>query len=300
MGARILRRECKLLGREPNFAIFDGHDSFDLVKKVVKEVFPKKFDDEGIVKKMTEKKESPAYFAQKISERKNLGASSAGGAAAGGATAGAGTGSALRMAATNERENEIAKRVFNLYEEALARNNAFDFDDLIEKPVALFNARPETLRKYQSMYDAVLVDEWQDINPKQYELVKLLAGAHRNLSVVGDDEQTIYTWRYADVKMFLNFPKEWEGTQIEFLEENYRSTKTIIEAASAVVQNNAFRTPKKLWTANVDGDLISLFEAWGENDEAAWVAKRIGDMRKEIGDKRYERNPHLNGNAGDG
>lgn len=125
------------------------------------------------------------------------------------------------------------------------------------------------------MFDAVLVDEWQDINPMQYEFVKLLAGGHRNLSVVGDDEQTIYTWRYADIKTFLNFDKDWEGAAVHFLEENYRSTATIVNAAQAVVQNNRFRTPKKLRTSNPEGDPITLFEAWGENDEAAWMAREI-------------------------
>ncbi len=129
------------------------------------------------------------------------------------------------------------------------------------------------------MFDAILVDEWQDINPMQYEFVKLLAGGHRNLSVVGDDEQTIYTWRYADIKTFLNFDKDWKDAAVHFLEENYRSTATIVNAAQAVVQNNRFRTPKKLRTSNPEGNPITLFEAWGENDEAAWIAKKILDLQ---------------------
>ena len=145
------------------------------------------------------------------------------------------------------------------YEAALQRNNAFDFDDLIQKPVLLFKKNPVALKKYQAMFDAILVDEWQDINPMQYEFVKLLAGGHRNLSVVGDDEQTIYTWRYADIKTFLNFDKDWEDAAVHFLEENYRSTATIVNAAQAVVQNNRFRTPKKLRTSNPEGDPIDAF-----------------------------------------
>jgi DNA helicase-2/ATP-dependent DNA helicase PcrA len=129
------------------------------------------------------------------------------------------------------------------------------------------------------MFDIILVDEWQDINPMQYELVKLLAGEHRNLSVVGDDEQTIYTWRFADIRMFLNFDKDWHGAKIHFLEENYRSTKTIINAAQAVAERNRFRTPKKLWTSNAGGEPIILFEAWGENDEAMWIAQRISALQ---------------------
>ena len=253
LGARILRRECQLLGRDYNFTIFDDHDSFDLIKKAVKAVLPKQD-----TKSAAQKKESPAFFAQKIAEIKNLGAP-------------------VVNPRASSAENERVQAVFDLYEEALRRNNAFDFDDLIGKPVALFVAKPAVLRKYQMMFDAILVDEWQDINPKQYELVKLLAGGHRNLSVVGDDEQTIYSWRYANVKTFLNFDKDWSGAKVHFLEENYRSTGTIINAAAAVVQNNRFRAPKKLWTGNPDGEKIVLFEAWGENDEAAWIAQRIED-----------------------
>ncbi len=130
------------------------------------------------------------------------------------------------------------------------------------------------------MFDAILVDEYQDINPKQYELVLLLAGEHRNLSVVGDDEQTIYSWRYADIKTFLNFDKEWKGASVHFLEENYRSTGTIIRAAAAVAKHNRFRTPKNLWTQNPDGDPIVLFEAWGENEEAEWIAEQIHSLRE--------------------
>lgn len=262
LGAKILRKECRLVGRDTNFAIFDDHDSFDLVKKAVKAVLPPKKEDEddGILGKKN-KKETPVYFAKKISELKNLG-------------------KLMPEARPTppEKESQI-QRVFEKYEAALARNNAFDFDDLIEKTVTIFKTHPEVLKKYQTMYDAILVDEYQDINPKQYELVSLLAGAHRNLSVVGDDEQTIYSWRYADIKTFLNFDKEWKGAHVHFLEENYRSTGTIIRAAAAVAKNNRFRTPKNLWTQNPDGDPIVLFEAWGENEEAEWIAGKIVALR---------------------
>jgi DNA helicase-2/ATP-dependent DNA helicase PcrA len=263
LGAKILRRECRSFGREPNFAIFDDHDSFELVKKAVKGVSPgrKSEDDESILVK-TKKDEAPAFFVQKIAEIKN-GVFAKGG---------------KRAQISPEKENQI-KIVFNAYEASLKRNNAFDFDDLIQKPNLLFQKNPAALKRYRALFDAVLVDEWQDINPVQYEFVKLLAGGHRNLSVVGDDEQTIYTWRYADIKTFLNFNKDWDGAAVYFLEENYRSTATIVNAAQAVVQNNRFRTPKKLRTSNPEGDRIRLFEAWGENDEAAWIAETISSAR---------------------
>ncbi len=261
LGAKILRKECRLVGRDPNFAIFDDHDSFDLVKKAVKAVLPpkKSDEDEGLLAKKN-KKDTPVYFAKKISELKNLG-------------------KLLPEARPNVEKEAQARRVFEKYEAALERNNAFDFDDLIEKVVTIFKTHPEVLKKYQRMFDAILVDEYQDINPKQYELVSLLAGEHRNLSVVGDDEQTIYSWRYADIKTFLNFDKEWKGASVHFLEENYRSTGTIIRAAAAVAKNNRFRTPKNLWTQNPDGERITLFEAWGENEEAEWIATQIQSLR---------------------
>jgi DNA helicase II / ATP-dependent DNA helicase PcrA len=254
-GARLLRRECRTFGRKPNFAIFDDHDSFDLLKKIVKAAVPKE----------KSKRDTPAFFAQKIAETKNLDAPVFG-------------------VNESEERKELVHAVFKRYEEALMRNNAFDFDDLIEKPVALFKKYPAALKRYQELFDAVLVDEYQDINPKQYELVKLLAGGHRNLSVVGDDEQTIYSWRYANIKTFLNFDKEWPRANVFFLEENYRSTGNIIRAAAAVVGNNQFRTPKKLFTQNEDGEQISLFEAWGENDEAEWIADQIGAAMSERDD----------------
>jgi len=266
LGARILRKECRLLGRTPNFAIFDDHDSFDLIKKAVKSVVPKPPKDDEGGRQTINKKEAPVFFAQKISEIKNKD----------------GALEEFRAAAKTGHDAKTASNilsVFEKYEAALARNNAFDFDDLIEKVVALFKNNPGVLKKYQGMFDAVLVDEYQDINPKQCELVTLFAEGHRNLSVVGDDEQTIYSWRYADIKTFLDFDKDWKGAHVYFLEENYRSTGNIIRAAASVVKNNSFRTPKNLWTQNPEGDPITLFEAWGENEEAAWIVQEIVKRR---------------------
>jgi len=298
LGARILRKECRHLGRTPNFVIFDDHDSFDLVKKAVKAILPRppKGEDDPFGRSLREKmnkKESPAFFAEKISEIKNRDGmveelkAFAGMAAAGRPAprngAGEADADAKGFTSVNARADvKTAKNivlVFEKYEEALLRNNAFDFDDLIQKTVQLFRANPAVLEKYQTMFDAILVDEYQDINPKQCDLVSLLAKRHANLSVVGDDEQTIYSWRYADIKTFLDFDKQWKGAAVHFLEENYRSTGTIIRAAAAVVKNNSFRTPKNLYTKNPDGEKITLFEAWGENEEAEWIAQEIGKLR---------------------
>ena len=257
LGARILREECRTLGRKPNFTIFDDHDSFNLIKRAVKAVIPK---NEAAKSEKQKDKETPALFAQGITKIKNM------------------NDSGLAAEPVNEK-NVATRKVFQKYESALIENNAFDFDDLIEKAVAIMKSHPAVLEKYQNRFDAILVDEYQDINPKQYEFIRLLAGRHRNVSVVGDDEQTIYTWRYADIGIFLNFEKHWPGAQIFFLEENYRSTGNIINAASAVVKNNHFRMPKTLWTKNSPGEAIRIWEAWGENEEAEWIAQEIQGIK---------------------
>lgn len=258
LGARILREECRVLERKPNFTIFDDHDSFNLIKKAVKSALPKNETDD----KSKKEKEAPALFAQGISKIKNM------------------NNADIDLEPSDEKKIATQK-VFQKYESALIENNAFDFDDLIEKAVAVMKSNPAVLEKYQNRFDALLVDEYQDINPKQYEFIRLLAGKHRNVSVVGDDEQTIYSWRYADIGIFLNFEKHWPGAQIFFLEENYRSTGNIIRAASNVVKNNRIRTPKTLWTKNAPGEPIMIFEAWGENEEAEWIAQEIQKIKSD-------------------
>jgi len=258
LGARILRKEARLFGRTPNFAIFDDHDSFDLIKKILKNLEGYKLAGRG--KKTNEK---PAFFYQKISEVKNLDKK-------------------IDIVGAREKEDFIASRVFDAYEKKLLDNNAFDFDDLIEKVVYLFKQYPDVLKKYQQKFEAVLVDEYQDVSPKQYELIKLLARNHKNLSVVGDDEQLIYGWRYANLKIFLNFESDWPGAQVAFLEENYRSTGNIIRAAAAISKNNARRRPKNLWTKNPGGKLIRITETSDENEEAEIIAGEIENCKLKI------------------
>lgn len=255
LGARILRKECRAFDRSPDFSIFDDHDSFDVMKKILKPASDQ--SDEKV-----DKKKTPAFFVNEVSRAKNLDL-----------VAGEPLGSA------NSFNGASISSVMGQYESILKENNAFDFDDLIEKVVALFKKEPRVLQKYQAMFDAVLVDEYQDINPKQHEFVKLLASGHRNLSVVGDDEQTIYGWRYADIGIFLNFEREWPGAKVYFLEENYRSTGTIIDAAAAVSKNNRLRAPKNLFTKNDGGDPISLFEAWSEGDESERIAHEVRESK---------------------
>lgn len=260
LGAKILREECKELDRKPNFTIFDDHDSFNLIKKATKSVLPKdeiKNDD-----KKGEK--SPVFFAEGISKIKNLDLDF----------------NSIQLS-QDKNKNENAQKIFNKYELALVENNAFDFDDLIQKTVALLKTNKKILEKYQNKFDALLIDEYQDINPKQYEFIKLLSDKHKNITAVGDDEQTIYSWRYADIGIFLNFQKQWNNSKIFFLEQNYRSTSNIINAAHNVVKNNRIRSPKILWTKNSAGEKIKIFEAWGENEEAEWIARQIKNLLRD-------------------
>lgn len=261
LGAKILREECKEFDRKPNFTIFDDHDSFNLIKKAAKSVLPK--DEEKDAEKKGKK--SSVFFAEGISKIKNLGMNF----------------DSVELS-QNEDENEIAKKIFNKYELALVENNAFDFDDLIQKTVEILKSNKKILEKYQNKFDALLIDEYQDINPKQYELIKLLSDKHKNITAVGDDEQTIYSWRYADIGIFLNFQKQWDNSKVFFLEQNYRSTSNIINAAHNVVKNNRIRSPKILWTKNPAGSKIKIFEAWGENEEAEWIARQIKALLRDI------------------
>lgn len=254
LGAKILRAESRHLGRKSNFVIFDGDDSFSLIKKIVKSLN----NGKGGAK--------PGDFAEKISEFKSKPEKLA----------------AAKNSAIKDRDLMFLN-AFETYEEALKRNNAFDFDDLIEKPVRLLTKHPEILKKYQKKFDALLIDEYQDLNPMQYELVKLLAGGHKNLSAVGDDEQLIYGWRHANLQTFLNFERDWPNAQISFLEENYRSTSNIINAASAVVQNNKYRRPKNLWTKNAAGSRIMITEVFDEIEEAERIAQAIEMKLKKCG-----------------
>ncbi len=247
-GARILRKEGGALGRQPNFVIFDDHDSFSLIKKILKS------------KKILDPNEKPSVVYEKISAIKN----------------------GMVKFDKGDLEKEEVKQIFEDYEKALRDHNAFDFDDLIDKVVWIFRNKPEVLTKYQRKFPYLLVDEYQDINHKQYELIKLLAGGG-NLSVVGDDQQTIYSWRGSDIEIFLSFRKDWLGNQIIFLEENYRSTSNIIQAATGMVKNNEYQISKtgvewevkKLWTRNLPGEKVKIVEMAEEEEEADWIAGKI-------------------------
>ncbi len=247
LGARILREAGHFLGRQPNFAIFDDNDSFKLIKKIIKDT--------------NEKNLKPADLANKISAIKN---------------------GMFKPAKVERREDWVLSQNFAEYEKKLLQNNAFDFDDLIQKVVLIFKTKPEVLARYQNRFSHFLVDEYQDINDVQYEMVKLLADREKNLSVVGDHNQTIYSWRGSNLEIFLNFERDWPKSRLIFLGENYRSTQKIIAAASELIKNNlkkpAGLKEDALWTSNPEGEQIVLKEAQGEIEEASWIAQEIKSL----------------------
>lgn len=249
LGARILKQELHNVKRRPGFSIFDDDDSLSIIKSICKEM------------NLAKDQFRPPVIAQRIGNIK----------------------SELKEASdlldSPDRRDLVFLEIFNRYERELIKNNAFDFDDLIEKPVRLFEEYPEILKKYQESFSHILVDEYQDINTAQYRLVRLLANNHKNISVVGDDAQAIYSFRGADFRNFLNFHRDWPSATIIKLEQNYRSTKNIITAAGAVIKNNKLQTPKELWTDNPDGELIKVVAAEEADTESTWIANEIRDIR---------------------
>ncbi|MBQ7102788.1 MAG: UvrD-helicase domain-containing protein, partial [Anaerotignum sp.] len=174
---------------------------------------------------------------------------------------------------------KIAK-VYQTYQKMLKENNALDFDDLIYKTVLLFRQFPEVLEKYQDRFRYIMVDEYQDTNTSQYELVAMLAAKYKNLCVVGDDDQSIYGWRGANIRNILDFEKDFPDTTVIKLEQNYRSTKKILEAANAVIHNNQTRKDKTLWTENDAGSILHIYKSDNEYDECRFVAEKIQELEK--------------------
>ncbi len=242
-GASILREEAPHLNRTPHFTIFDDDDSLSLLKKIVKSMKTDGMDPP-----------SPALLLRRVYGIKNT------------------------LSSIEDERDPRARAALARYETLLAEQNAFDFGDLIEKPVALFRAYPDILAKHQGRYSHILVDEYQDVNPAQYAFVKLLAERHRNLAVVGDDAQAIYGWRDANVEHFLSFADDWKDARVIKLEQNYRSTQTIIESAGGVVSHNTFQHEKTLWTENEAGGSIKVVGTKNAEEEADFIAQTIKEF----------------------
>jgi DNA helicase-2/ATP-dependent DNA helicase PcrA len=251
---RILRREAPKIGYRSSFSIYDAADSERLIKLCLKEL------------EIDPKRVSPRAVAAVISDAKNK-------------LMNAGLYSDF---ASGWREQVIAS-VYKEYERRLAEASAFDFDDLIMRTVEIFDRFPEALGHYQDRFLHVLVDEFQDTNYAQARLATLLAGKWRNIFVVGDVDQGIYAFRGATIRNLLDFERDWPDARVITLEQNYRSTRTILDAANAVIENNVMRKPKTLWTQSIPGDPIIRYHAQNEHDEAVWAGDEIRRLRDELG-----------------
>lgn len=251
MCVRILRRDADRIGIERNFTIIDPTDQ----KSVIKDILKKENIDS--------KKYDPRMFIGAISQLKNE----------------------LKtpkhaMAEAEDMYSQMVAKVYEGYQKQLLRNQALDFDDLIMTTIKLFDRVPEVLEFYQNKFQYIHVDEYQDTNKAQYTLVNMIAQKFKNLCVVGDSDQSIYGWRGADIQNILSFEEDYPTAKTIFLEQNYRSTKTILTAANEVIRNNTERKPKGLWTANQQGEKIHYYEAFSERDETEYVVREILKQQK--------------------
>ena len=254
-GLKLLRENYEVLGYDKNFVIMDSDDSLTVVKKILKDMDydPKIYN--------------PKAIRNKISGCKNEMMSPA----------------AYERLAVSDYE-KVVKEVYEKYDNKLRRNNSVDFDDLLLLPIKLFKEHPDILKEYQDIYKYILIDEYQDTNEAQYILTKLLSEKNRFITCVGDDSQSIYSFRGANYKNILNFEKDYPDAKTILLEQNYRSTSTILDAANQVIRNNKMKKEKNLWTARGQGEKIKYYRAYNERDEADYVVRKA----KELIDKGVE------------
>ncbi|MFC7786084.1 MULTISPECIES: DNA helicase PcrA [unclassified Rossellomorea] len=257
MCVRILRRDIDRIGMNRNFTILDSTDQQSVIKAILKEknIDPKKFDPRSLLGSISSAKNeltTPEELSKQV----------------------------------GGYYDQVVSDVYTEYQKRLRKNQALDFDDLIMTTIQLFQRVPEVLEFYQRKFQYIHVDEYQDTNRAQYMLVKLLASRFQNLCVVGDSDQSIYRWRGADIANILSFEKDYPRATVIFLEQNYRSTKRILQAANEVIQKNSNRKPKNLWTENHDGEKISYFRADTEQTEAQFVTGKIKEMM-ESGKRKY-------------
>lgn len=250
MCVRILRANAEALGFSKSFTIYDDGDSKQLVREIMAELDldPKRWPEKTLRGRISEAKNEllvPGVFESQVADP----------------------------------VGKVAARVYARLQERLKAANAFDFDDLLLYTYLLFKNHPDVLAAYQRRFRYILVDEYQDTNHAQYAICGYLAAGHRNIMVVGDDDQSIYSWRGADIRNILDFRKDYpEAAQVK-LEQNYRSTGHILDAANAVVAHNTQRTPKRLFTDAGDGEKVRLYQASDERDEGRWIASEIAKLR---------------------
>ncbi|MCE2062655.1 DNA helicase PcrA [Streptococcus thermophilus] len=252
MCVRILRREADHIGYNRNFTIVDPGEQRTLMKRILKNLNldPKKWNERAILGTISNAKND---LLDEIAYEHQAG----------------------------DMYTQIVAKCYKAYQEELRRSEAMDFDDLIMMTLRLFDKNPDVLAYYQQRYQYIHVDEYQDTNHAQYQLVKLLASRFKNICVVGDADQSIYGWRGADMQNILDFEKDYPEAKVVLLEENYRSTKKILQAANEVIKNNSNRRPKKLWTQNDEGEQIVYYRANDERDEAVFVASTIDNIVRE-------------------
>lgn len=244
--ARILRQDIDRLGYSKSYTIYDADDQKNLIKEIIKNISIR-FSQREIIGKINRAKENLIDYEEFAAQ------------------------------AVDSDERRLAQ-IYRTYQTYLRENNALDFGDLIMLAVRLLDENPELLEFYQKKFQYVLVDEYQDTNYSQYVFIRLLAEKHKNVCVVGDDDQSIYSWRGADINNILDFEKDYKSVKTFYLEQNYRSTKKILEAANNVIKNNKRRKPKKLWCDNEEGKNLFLYEADDEKDEARFVVEKIRQL----------------------
>ena len=247
-GLSILKEHCDLLGYSKNFTIIDSDDSMTLIKKIVKDL------------NLDSKIFNPKMIRNKISGAKNELMDPA---------------EYVRFANTDMEEKIVS--VYERYQKRLKLNNSFDFDDLLMLPIKLLKENPDVLKQYQEKFKYVMVDEYQDTNQAQYILTKMMSAKYKNICVVGDNDQSIYMFRGANYRNILNFEKDYKNTSVILLEENYRSTKNILDVANSIIKNNKSRKDKTLWTNNDDGLKIKYHRSSNEKDESFYV---VGEIKK--------------------
>ncbi len=252
MCVRILRRDIDRIGFNRSFSILDTTDQLTVIKNILKE------------KNLDAKKFDPRAILGSISSAKNE----------------------LQTAADYARDaftpfEKVIGEIYAAYQDRLRKNHSLDFDDLIMMTITLFERVPEVLHYYQRKFQYIHVDEYQDTNHAQYKIVKMLAEQYKNICVVGDSDQSIYRWRGADISNILSFEKDYDNAQVILLEQNYRSTQTILDAANAVITNNSNRKPKKLWTENGQGNPIHYFRAASEQDEGYFIAGKLAEWKNQ-------------------
>jgi DNA helicase II / ATP-dependent DNA helicase PcrA len=249
LGARLLRRHADRLGWDSTFTIFDAEESLREIKRVMEalQIDPKRWRPQAVRSMLGDVKNQlipPADFAEQHEDGFDL-------------------------------FTRAVAKIYPAYQKSLREQNAFDFDDLLMKPVELLQGEPGILERYQERFAFLLVDEYQDTNHAQFRFVELLARQHRNLMVVGDDDQSIYRWRGADIRNILDFERTYQGARVVRLERNYRSTSTILEAANQVIRRNRDRKEKTLRTDREAGERVTLTETADERDEASWILDEI-------------------------